>query len=81
MNTKLKLIESKATDPEILDLMKDPNWTNHPFVKAFTKNYTKHLKETDEPEMGELRGQTVGDASGAGDGMQVAATQIGRAHV
>jgi hypothetical protein len=58
----------------IVELMKDNNWTNHPFVKKFTENYAKHLKETAEPEIGELRGQTVGDAVTAGVGMQVAAT-------
>ena len=73
MDTKFKLVESKETDPEIQELLKDPNWTNHPFVKKFFKNYEKHLAEA-EPEMGKLRGQTVGDATGAGAGMQVAAT-------
>jgi hypothetical protein len=58
----------------------------HPFMERWEANYAKALEdgtlneyrkaygETSEPEIGALRGQTVGDASGAGSGMQVAAT-------
>jgi hypothetical protein len=71
-----RLMEAKGTDPEVLQFMAIANSLQHPFThgeNGFYNNYAKRLMEG-EPEMGELRGQTVGDASGAGDGMQVAAT-------
>jgi len=75
MDTKIKLVEARATDKEVIDLQTDPNFISHPFVKKWMENYQKEtLKEAVEPEKGALRGQTVGDATGAGVGMQVAAT-------
>ena len=71
-----RLAEAKETDPEVTQFMAMANALQHPFThgeNGFYKNYSQRLMEG-EPEMGALRGQTVGDASGAGDGMQVAAT-------
>jgi hypothetical protein len=76
MNTNKRLLEARETDQEITEFIKRAEAIQHPFMygpKGFYQNYSKHLAEA-EPEMGALRGQTVGDASGAGSGMQVAAT-------
>ena len=77
MNTQKRLLEAKETDQEIVEFMERAKSIQHPFMygkSGFYKNYEKHLTETAEPEMGAVRGQTVGDASGASSGMQVAAT-------
>ena len=71
MNSKKKLLEAKLDDKEVKDFLKTAE--GHPFVQAWIKNYEKKLAEG-EIEMGALRGQTVGDASGAGVQTQVAAT-------
>ena len=62
---------------------------NHPYLERFEENFAKAIndgtlleyridsgvsKAEAEIEIGALRGQTVGDAVGAGTGMQVAAT-------
>jgi len=76
MEFKKTLLESKKTDKEVLELLQDPSFTQHPFVKSWMKNYEKALKEG-EIEIGTLRGQTVGDAVNAanvGAGLQVYAT-------
>ena len=76
MEFKKTLLESKKTDKEILELLQDPSFTQHPFVKSWMKNYEKALKEG-EIEIGTLRGQTVADAVNAanvGAGLQVYAT-------
>jgi hypothetical protein len=74
MKAGFKLVEAKENDPFINDLVSDNNFTGHPFVKTWMNNYALHLKEAAEPEMGAVRGQTTGDAIGAGSGLQVAAT-------
>ena len=74
MDTSKKLIESKITDKEVLDLIDNPLWKTHPFVKKWYEGYEKKLKEG-EVEIGQLRGQTVGDATNqVGTGSQVYAT-------
>jgi len=74
MDTSKKLIESKVTDKEVTDLLQNPLWMTHPFVKKWYEGYEKKLKEA-EPEIGALRGQTTGDAtSQIGAGSQVYAT-------
>jgi hypothetical protein len=77
MKSNFTLKESTTlNDPMINDLCQDNNFTSHPFVKQWVKNLNSPtvLKEYTEPELGKLRGQTVGDASGASANMQVAAT-------
>ena len=71
MNSKKKLLEAKLEDKEVKDFLKTAE--GHPFIQAWIKNYEKKLAEG-EIEMGALRGQTVGDTSGAGVQTQVAAT-------
>jgi len=71
MDSKKKLIESRETDPEVTILAQRNDWVTHPFVRKWMEN---RLLEMAEPEMGAARGQTVGDAVGAGAGAQVAAT-------
>jgi hypothetical protein len=81
MDTKKRLVESKAEDPEVKEFITRASSIGHPFVTAWMKNYEKHLKETAgntgggtvEPEIGVVRGQTVGDAVNA-TGYQVFAT-------
>lgn len=81
MNTNKILLESavpnkmsKQLQESVEEFTKSCVAMNHPFFTRYVKNYEKHLQETTEPEMGALRGQTVGDASGASSNMQVAAT-------
>jgi len=74
MNTNKRLLEAKETDQELQEFIKRAEAIQHPFKNGFYANFAKHLTEAAEPEMGELRGQTVGDAVGAGANMQVAAT-------
>ena len=90
MNTKKRLVEAVMQDPVYGDQGVNPfikriGKLDHPFVERFIENFEKlgpegfkiwqkeNLTEG-EIEMGALRGQTVGDASGAGSGMQVFAT-------
>ena len=77
MNTKMVLkeyaIDGAVEVPEIVsDLLKDNNFTSHPFVKTYFKNYAKETALT--TEKGAARGQSVSDANGATSGYQVAAT-------
>jgi hypothetical protein len=79
MDTKKRLLEAREADQEVLEFMKRAEAIQHPFLYGVSgkggwyRNYQQHLVEG-EIEMGKVRGQTVGDASGAGSGMQVAAT-------
>jgi hypothetical protein len=74
MNSKTVLKEFSETDPVVSELLGNNSFTTHPFVKQYFKNFT--MKETTDlsTEKGMARGQTVGDAAGAGSNMQVAAT-------
>ena len=73
MDTKKRLIESKVEDPEVKEFITRATSIGHPFVEKWMSNYQKHLKETAgdtgggtvEPEIGVVRGQTVGDAVNA----------------
>jgi len=71
MKSNRKLLEAKLEDKEVKDFLKSAE--GHPFIQTWIKNYEKKLAEG-EIEMGVLRGQTVGDATGAGVQTQVAAT-------
>jgi hypothetical protein len=90
MNTHKRLVESVMEDSQFKDsgvnaFMKSVKYMNHLFVERWQENFAKmgmegfklwqkeNLTEA-EIEMGALRGQTVGDASGAGSGLQVYAT-------
>jgi len=87
MNTKKRLFEAVMADPIYKDsgvagFEKRMKNVDHMFVERWIDNVEKmgmagltewkqeNLTEA-EIEMGALRGQTVGDASGAGSGMQV----------
>jgi len=71
MKSDRKLLEAKLEDKEVKDFLKSAE--GHPFIQTWIKNYEKKLAEG-EIEMGALRGQTVGDTTGAGVQTQVAAT-------
>jgi len=71
MKSNKKLLEAKLEDKEVKDFLKTAE--GHPFIQTWIKNYEKKLAEG-EIEMGALRGQTVGDTTGAGVQTQVAAT-------
>ncbi len=75
MNSKTLLKETSESDPIVNELLGNNSFTTHPFVKQYFKNFAT-MKETVElsTEKGAARGQTVGDAAGAGSNMQVAAT-------
>ena len=90
MNSKKRLVESVLQDPiyknaGVHPFIKSMTGMNHLFVERWIENFSalgtdgfkewqkENLTES-EIEMGTLRGQTVGDASGAGAGMQVYAT-------
>ena len=61
MDSNKRLLEAaKSDDPELLELAHRPDWTSHLFVKKWVANRAKE----GEPEMGAMRGQTVGDATG-----------------
>lgn len=75
MNTNLVLKEFAETGevPAVVtELLGNNDFTNHPFIKTYMKNYAKETALA--IEKGEARGQSVSDASGASANQQVAAT-------
>jgi hypothetical protein len=83
MEFKKKLLEARATDPEVMEFVE--SCRNHLFFKQFVKNYKKHLAEQKalkeagalghEPESGALSGQTEDDSEQLG--LRVAGTTVG----
>ena len=72
MRVYKKLFEGyKPTDADVQTFIEMAKGS--PLMNKLVENQQKHLQES-EVEVGALRGQTVGDAAGAGSNMQVYAT-------